>query len=225
MAGFGIPGAGGKPPAAVVMVPSPPPGTYTITPNPGSAPITAVLDAAGTLPPKLLSSSLSAKGSRRVARFLLGPTRGYTVTLAEEGSGVEHALGRAKAGRNKVTFTPANGPGGRRKLVALMANDTGVITTKRTIATFVAPSPAKPARPKVKVKRSGTSLRVTWKTVRGAKRYTVAVSLSDGRKLAYTTKRAKVSVPGVGKNVTGSVSVTAQAGAQASPRGTARLHR
>lgn len=137
---------------------------------------------------------------------------------------MEHPLGAAHAGRNVVRFTLAAGPGGRRKVVALIANDTGIVTTKKTIATFVAPAPARPARPKVKLKRSGGSLRVTWTKVHGARRYAVTVSLSDGRKLLYATKRARVSVPGVAKHVTAKVAVTAQAGALVGPSGTARLH-
>ena len=234
MVGFGVPALSGKPPAVVVMIPNPPAGTYTITPNPGSAPIVGVRNAEGQPIPTISAGSVGSGGSgahaaalsssrKRVVRFKLGPLHGHTVKLVEEGSGVEHALGSAHAGKNVVKFTLAAGPGGKRKVVALIANDTGIATTKTTIATFVAPAPAKPAKPKVKVKRSGTTLKVTWKTVRGAKRYTVAVSLSDGRKLSYTTRHAKVSVPAVGKKVTGSVSVSAQAGALTGAKGTARL--
>ncbi len=235
MVGFGVPAVAGKPPAAVVMIPKPPAGTYTITPNPGSAPIVGVRNAEGEPIPTISAGSVGSGGNgahaaalsssrKRVVRFTLGPLHGHTVKLAEEGSGVEHALGSAHAGKNVVKFTLAAGPGGRRKVVALIANDTGIASVKKTIATFVAPSPAKPARPHVKVKRSGTTLKVTWKTVRGAKRYAVTVSLSDGRKLTYATKKKAVSVPAVGKKVTGSVSVSAQAGALTGSRGTARIH-
>ena len=236
MVGFGIPATAGKPPAAVVMIPKPPAGTYTITPDPGSAPITGVLNAEGQPIPTISGGSVSSGGSgahsaalsssrKRVVRFRLGPLHGHTVKLAEEGTGVEHPLGAARAGRNVVKFTLADGPGGKRTVVALIANDTGVVTTKKTIATFFAPAPARPARPRVKVKRSGTTLKLTWKPVRGAKRYAVSVSLSDGRKLSSTTKRAKISVPGVDRAVTGTVSVTAQEGARISPHGTARIRR
>jgi hypothetical protein len=170
------------------------------------------------------SGSSTSSSRHRVVHFHLGPLHGHTVTIAEEARGIEHPLGSAHTGTNAINFTIADGPAGRRKVVALIANDTGVATTKRTIATFIAPGPVRPGRPRVKVRRSGTKLVVSWPRLHGSTRYRELVKLSDGRMLQFVGKHPTLSVPGVAPTASGKISVTAQDGALLGPAGTATLH-
>jgi hypothetical protein len=232
MIGFGTPaitpaGYAPRPPAAVVLIPRPTAGRYTITPDPASAPIAAVRDAEGTPLPAVPAGSVAhvAGGSsrRRTVRFHLGPLHGHTVSVVEYGKGVAHPLGSAHAGTNAITFT--DGPAGPRRIVALIANDTGVATAKRTIATFVAPGPIRPGRPNVRLRRAGTKVVASWPKVAFATRYREQVTLSDGRMLQFVGRRTTLTIPAVAASVTGKVTVRAQRGAVLGTATTAKLER
>ncbi len=243
MIGFGVPaispaGYAAHPAAAVVLIGDPKPGKYTITPNPGSVPITGVQDAQGTPLPTTSGSVGSGAGTRASAsrasksrvkslRYRIGPTGGHPISLYEIGaSGVLHALGPAKAGRHTLRFTIADGPAGARKVVASIQDAQGVPLQQRTLATFVAPGPITPATPHVKAKRSGTTLKVSWHRPGGAARYVAQVNLSDGRRVQIPTKHTSVKVSFVGSTLTGSVSVRAfSANGRQGKAGTAKLRK
>ena len=108
-------------------------------------------------------------------------------------------LGSVKTGgKGSLRFTPADGQGGTRRIVALVEQD-GLPRKKLTVATYKAPPRAKPGVPAaVKIKgpgpfrnaaaaRSGASrgLTITWRAAKGAARYGVRVVLPDGRKLFF----------------------------------------
>jgi hypothetical protein len=128
-------------------------------------------------------------------KYRIPRVKGQTVTFEERGSGVAHVLGTVKTGgKGTLRFTPADGRGGKRRIVALVEQD-GLPRTKRTVATYTAPPRAKPALPTgVKLgtigrarasKASPRGLTITWRAAKGAARYGVRVVLPDGRRLFF----------------------------------------
>ena len=118
--------------------------------------------------------------------------------FAEQGAGVAKPISASLApGRGKLTFTPADGPGGTRKIIALVSSY-GKPRAQLPVATYVAPPPVKPATVKrLKARRSGTKVSVSWAKAANAKRYEIRATLSDGRRLLVRQKGTRWSVPRV----------------------------
>jgi hypothetical protein len=65
--------------------------------------------------------------------------------------------------------------------------------SRRIVARFTAPKPAKATRPrKLKARRAGTRVNVTWRKVAGAQRYDVTVSRADGSRALTRTRRPRL---------------------------------
>jgi hypothetical protein len=91
-------------------------------------------------------------------------------------------IGKLHAGAGTLTFRPAGGPPGLRQVVLDAHAPHGISATAPVIAHFVAPRPARPARPRhVKLARAAGGVRVSWRTAPGAARYVVRATLYDGR--------------------------------------------
>ncbi len=76
------------------------------------------------------------------------------------------------------------------------------------VASYMAPKVVRPGKPpKLLVKRSGRKLTITWAKTRDAGTFYANITLADGRKLFISTKKRKVTVPAVGRNVKASVSI------------------
>jgi hypothetical protein len=147
------------------------------------------------------------------------------VTFTEQGAkGVGAVLGKAKGSAGTLRFTPAPGPGGTREVIALVAQK-GIPRKELTVARYVAPSPPKPKRPKVTLKRSGTSkLVVSWPKDPVARGWVVRAKLSDGRVLVLLPSKPRVVLTDVAKTTTGQISVRGQDSSRvAGAEGTATL--
>jgi hypothetical protein len=152
-------------------------------------------------------------------RYRVGTVQGQRVTFEERGRGVSRTLATAtRSGRLK--FRPAAGPGGTRRIVALVEQD-GLPRKRLTVARFTAPRwsrPGMPARVKVtpdaltgaRASAAGASAAakprgatITWRPAQGAKRYGVRVALEDGRKLFFLRDADDrvVRIPDAGKVV------------------------
>jgi hypothetical protein len=136
---------------------------------------------------------VSANVRHGVLRYRVAAVQGQRVTFEERGNGVTRTLLTAtRSGRMK--FRPAAGPGGTRRIVALVEQD-GLPRKRITVARFKAPRWARPGAPRgVKVAVPGLasaaavktrSATITWRPARGAQRYGVRVALEDGRKLFF----------------------------------------
>jgi hypothetical protein len=184
-------------------------GTWTIEPAADSVPVVAVKSADGLKDPKVSGSvQRSGNGHTRVLSYNVTPLPGQKVTFAEQGNGAAKPIGGvAKDGRGTIRFTPADGPGGTRKIIASVSSY-GKPRTQLTIASYVAPPPAKPATVKrLKARRSGTKLAVTWSTAANAKRYELRATLSDGRRLFVRQKSTRFSIPGVASKTRATITV------------------
>lgn len=173
-----------------VVLAAPRGGRWTVKPLDGAQ--IASVKTAGMRAPARVTASVKGKS----LRYSIPRVKGQTVTFEERATGVAHALGTVKTGgKGTLRFTPADGKGGTRKIVALVEQD-GLPRKKLTVATYKAPPRAKPALPTaLKVKVPGAAkaaaatkrrtLTITWKAAKGASRYGVRVVLPDGRKLFF----------------------------------------
>ncbi|WP_028061390.1 Ig-like domain-containing protein [Candidatus Solirubrobacter pratensis] len=169
-------------------------GRWTVTGEP-----VVELKTAGMRPAPKVSARLRGKRlSYRVAAV-----KGQRVTFEERGRGVSRSIATATRS-GSVTFTPSRGPGGRRRIVALVEQD-GLPRKRITVATFKARGAARPGTPrgvKVEVRalggaktRAGAAragiaaaakgATITWRPAKGAARYGVRVALEDGRRLFF----------------------------------------
>ena len=167
----------------------------------------AVASAATTV-----KANVAGKGRNRKLAFRVSAAAGQRVTFAEEAKGVYRELGSSAKARGVLAFHPAQGPGGKRRIVAIVERG-GVPVTSIAVAGYKAPPQRRPARPhRVRLKRRGSRLLVGWSRVKGARGYEVRVSLPrDGRKLLFFPPRKKrgLRVKGLERSDLARVSVAA----------------
>lgn len=191
-----------------VLVGKPPAGRYEIAAQPGSPPIAAIRHADG-LPAPSVSARLGGKRDARTLRYAVKPIAGQKVRFLERAGGVGADLGEAKGRAGTLRFAPADGPKGKRQIVALVEQD-GAPRREIVVASYTAPPPRRPGAPRrVRLKRTKTGARVTWGSAARAVRYAVRVRLHDGTSRLYVVKAKKrsLTIPGVAKRTFGSVTV------------------
>jgi hypothetical protein len=182
-------------------------GRWTITPQPGSSPITAVSQADG-LPPARVTATVSSHAGRFRLTYRVRPRAGQTVTFAERAGQVFHTLGQAQGTTGALTFTPADAPTRNREIVALISLS-GAPSQTVVAGRYTAPPPIRPDAPRrVRVTRHGRTLLITWSPALHARAYAVTVALSDGQRLALLAAGARQTTavnapaPGLGARVT-----------------------
>src|SRR5439155_14591667 len=152
-----------------VLVAHPPAGAWTITPQPGSAPITDVQQA-DPLPAPNVRASVTGKGAKRRLAWKLTAIKGQKVTFVERSGSVARVLGRTTGAAGSMNFAPADGPGGTRRIEAIVEQD-GFVREVDKVARFVAPKPRRLAAPRrARLTLSRSRLTVRWSTVPGATR-------------------------------------------------------
>jgi hypothetical protein len=181
-------------------------GSWTITQNPGSTPITAVAYAHG-LPGPNVKARVSGRGRSRTLTYTDTPARGRTITFVERGVRTYHILGTAHGARGRIRFTPGDGRAGRRQILALVY-DNGIQTRSLVVARYSAPGPQRPARPaRLKVTHKGYTLTASWKPVAGAVAYEVLVRSSDGGREMQIVRGHKASFVTIEPGLHGTVVV------------------
>ncbi len=180
--------------------------------------------AAAGPPPALVRAKVGGKGRRRSLRFRVRRSPGQRVTFAEESGRVYREIGSSAKGRGTLKFHPAPGPGGRRRIVAVVEQG-GVPWAKLTVARYKAPPLRRLRAPRrARARRSGSKLVVAWAAVKGAKGYEVRVDLPrDGRRLLFfpPAKRHRLRVKGLERSDLARVRVAA-IGADLRPGRTAK---
>ncbi len=192
-----------------VSITDPEPGTWTLTPLPGSPQISKVEYANG-LPPAKITTTVSGAGKARTLHYRVRPREGQTVTFVERGPDVLHVLGKTTAKHGTIRFTPAPGPGGHRKIEALIALS-GVPHPAIAVGAYTVPPPPHAARPPhLRLARRGNQLRITWGRASNANHYLAVVSLSDGQAVSYEepARTRALTVPTVGPAASARVEVS-----------------
>jgi hypothetical protein len=165
-----------------VMVPHPAAGGWTVSAAPGSPPITSVKSARG-FPKPVIHARVTGRGHARRLSYTVPVRSGLSVSFAEKGAGVYAILGTARGSRGTLKFAPADGPGGKRTIYAIVSEN-GVPNQRLALATYLAPPPAVPGRVhKLHVAVRGRGFRVSFGSVAGAAHYRVTIVGSDGRRL------------------------------------------
>ncbi|MCW3000225.1 MAG: domain containing protein [Solirubrobacterales bacterium] len=174
-------------------------GRWQIEPQPGSAPIAAVSGAA-VLPEPQVTATVRGTGARRTIDYDVKPIPGQTVSFVEQGTDTHRTVGVATGSHGSLTFTPQDGAGRARKVIAIVRQG----NTDRAhirVAQFVAPALARPLRPRGLTAHRDQHGRATlsWARVPGVTRYQVVARISDGRTLFFAPRHRHVVVRNVGK--------------------------
>ena len=202
----------------VVGLQDPRPGSYRIDALPSSPAITRVSQATD---PADAQATVSVRGSgmRRQIVYSVRRRPAQRVTFVDVAAdGASKRLGTVVGGgRGRLRFSTA--PGSGAHTIKARFELAGLPAEELEVARFRPPSPrlGQPAR--VRVRRSGTKLRITWTRVAGAARYEIAVTLRSGRQRVATTTKRSLVLTAIPRSARGSVSVRAVADLrQGSPR-------
>ncbi|HWI73120.1 MAG TPA: hypothetical protein VNT55_14290 [Baekduia sp.] len=181
-----------------VLLVQPSAGTWTISTPSGSPRITQVLTSAYE-PPATVQANVHALrgGLERISTAYTLP-EGATLSYVEKGAGVQRTLVKRVSGTtcpgakkspdgrsvlcHTVDFRPTAGPGGTRKIIAVVERD-GLPLSQKTVATFRAPKQSLPATPRrLRMVRFAKWVVAAWDKDASADRYSVAVSTGTGQK-------------------------------------------
>jgi PKD repeat protein len=199
-------------------------GQWTLTADPGSSAVQAI-DTASGLPAPDIRATVSGTGATRTLHYAVRPQTGMTVAFAEEGRDAYHVIGAAMRAAGTLRFTPSFGRTGGRRIVAVISRG-GVPQRDLKVASFRV-SFGRPAVPRhVRVTRTGTRLTVSWRPAADAARYSVLVQTSDTARVLVVTKRHRVTISGIERMLSGTVTVAGlRADNAAGHAGTARFRR
>jgi hypothetical protein len=198
-------------------------GHWTVEAADGSPAITA-LAVARALPAPEVSAKVGGHGRRRALSYRVTTGNGLRTTFLEVGRAGGRVIGVAKRSRGTLRFAPGPGPGGPRRIVALVERR-GIPRLQETVATFVAPAPAGPRVVRgLRVARRGHSVTVRWRRTAGARSYAVRVELPDGRRTLQVVRRTKLRMSGAPRRgrVRVSVAGVSATGRQGPPARTRR---
>ncbi len=176
--------------AAWVVLNKPTGGTWVVTPNAGSSAVTSLKLSQGYKPAKVEANVKRGRIKYRVSR--LGGVQ--QVTFRESGRFGTHVLGTVDNAKGTLKFKPSPGAGGDRRVVALIEQN-GLITNEVPVGSYKAPPPPKPAKvDRLRARKAGDRLTVTFKPPKRAVRTEVVVTGKNGTRLAQlaTGKQKKL---------------------------------
>ena len=199
----------------------PKPGTYTIEGVMGAMSTPDHLDVSESEAPPTVAAKVSGRGHRRTLDVAYAVPKGTVVRLAEVAPGVSRVIAPSLSGSRcphtpktrpgtdqavlcaHLKFTPARGPGGPRKIQAVVTRG-GIPLSQKTVATYIAPRELLPATASaLKLERKKSTLLLSFPRLRGAVRYIATAKLSDGRSLGFDlgAKCRQLQIPAVPRNV------------------------
>jgi hypothetical protein len=162
------------------------------------------------LPKAAARVKVTGRGHKRFLSWNVRRIAGQRVTFAEVGKDVRNAITTTKTARGSVRFRPADGPAGRRKIIA-MVQQGGQPRANLTAGSYRAPGMLKPGKPrKLTIKRSRSRLVVSWRPKPRGFRHALHFKLSDGRRVVRVVgaKRRSYTLKGVPRRVRATVTVT-----------------
>ena len=160
-------------------------------------------------PKAQVSAMVSGTGAKRTLRYDVGKRAGQKVTFYDVIGNSRLAIGTTTGGSGTLSFAPA--PGNGKHKIEADFELTGIPAEVLTVATFSPPAPvlAKPAG--LRARKSGTTVRLSWREVPEATSYTAVVTLSSGVQKTLHFRRAGGVLKGVPRWASGRVAVTALA--------------
>ena len=143
------------------------------------------------------------RGRRRRLAYSFNAQPGEKVAFVERGSGVDRQIAATERPHGTLEFTSIPGPAGIRQIVAIATvNDQPVIFNPHVadpgelvVASYRAAGPTRlRAVRKLRARRQGTHLLVSFDRVRGARSYAVLIVLRDGLRTDHVITRASLNV-------------------------------
>ena len=180
-----------------VAIDRPTAGFWKISTSAGASPLVQVRQAR-PLPAVKVHAKVRKAKHGRVLTWTLTRIPGQRVTFIERGRNTVKKLTATTHSRGSARFAPALGSG-KRIIEALVEQD-GLPREVRRLTPRYTVRAAAIGKPRTaKLTRKAGSLHLTWSRARNAAQYEVAVRLTDGRRLSYTTtaKRRRVTIPRV----------------------------
>ncbi len=166
--------------ARYLAVKAPAAGHWTLRTHDGAPAITEVAVSRDVPAPTVGRVAVSGRARARTLRYRTTFVDGQGITFLERGRAGTRPLGDAKRGSGALRFTPGPGPGGRRQIVAQLSQD-GLVREERVVASYVAPPPPPLGRAtKVRVRRAGSAVVVTWRPGANARRQVLVVKVPAG---------------------------------------------
>ena len=192
----------------VVGLQAPDRGTWRIEPL-SDSPAVAEITEAEDPPAARVRARVRGRGARRRLTYDIRRRPGQRVAFIESGREGKRTIGTVSGGRGSLRFSPAPGRGRRRILAQFEL--AGMPAERLTVASFTPPSPrlARPAR--VRARRRGKTLVVSWARVRGAARYEVVLNLRNGAQRLATSRRRRITLRRIVRSDGGRVRVRALA--------------
>jgi PKD repeat protein len=165
------------------------PGRWSVSPDPGSVPVTAIQQGASLPSPDVHAHLSRGRHDVFALHYSLHPLAGQEVTFIERDQrGNVFTIGRARSRAGTLSFTPTALLGLKRTIVGEVTQD-GHPREDDTLLHYRAPTPAPlPAPRGLRAARAGGGLRVSWRRVAGAEAYAVTVKLAD-----HTTRFAQAA--------------------------------
>jgi hypothetical protein len=173
-----------------VYVKKPSAGAWTITPQSGSPAITSV-QIANQMPRPAVRAKVTGHGRTRTLVYTARRVPDQKITFREAGKDTANTLGTVTTPRGRLRFKPTDGTGRSRKILAdvtIAGQPHGTLVAAR----YRAPKPFAPPKPgKIKARRRGEGVTLSWGAARGAGSYTVSVKGTDGRGILLTSSSRK----------------------------------
>jgi hypothetical protein len=210
-----------------VLLIHPAAGTWTVSAAPGAKSLPTVVDRSKFEIPPTFGATVRPTGATRNLTMVYAVPKGASVRLVERAKGIARTIAgsvhgsRCPAGPKlrpgsdqqilcaHVRFRPSRGPGGTRKVQAVVSRG-GLPMLQKDIASFTAPAQTLPSRPgALRARRANGFLVVAFPRSRGASRYAVSAVMSDGRELAFdlASKCRAVRIANVPTDVAATVKV------------------
>lgn len=180
-----------------VLIVRPAAGRYRVSSLDPGNPVTGLQTASYTPPMTATAAVTRGTHNTRILTLAYSPPAGEQVALVERGRKVQHTLERRLKGRRcphgpsrvggrpllcaRLQFRPSFGPGGRRKVLALVTRNGQPIRTVK-LATFRVASPARPRRQtSLRMVRRHGGVEFAWAGAAFARNHSISVRLSSGR--------------------------------------------
>jgi hypothetical protein len=178
--------------ATYVILAAPKAGHWIISPV-GSSTISSI-STAGILPPPHVTASVTGKGLARELHYTLTPIKGQSVRFLEHKGTFTHVIATVTKDRGVVKFTPADGPTGRRTILAQVLQ--GISIRKQlTVAHYTTPPHLGPQRPlHLVASHRRKRLYISWRSGGGSSEYLVDVKATSGATTVVATDSTRASV-------------------------------
>lgn len=209
-----------------VLLVKPAAGNWTIAATSGARSKPTRIQRASYEGPPVLVGMVRKRGARRELAIAYSLPAGARLRLVERAKGISRTIAKQVRGGacrgNKGTlpggrmlrcarlaFQPSNGPGGTRRIEAVVTRG-GIPLASKKVVSFRAPREVLPARPgALRLQRTADGIVAIFPLARGASRYNVTAVLTDGRSLGFDLRSncRAVTIPAVATTVGATVKV------------------